>query len=120
MQKQPKIIICTEKGKIEKYAVLLCRSIRKFGGEYADAKIFSFAPRKGFGPKKETLIEFKKLGVNHQNIELNKEYRKYPLANKPLVCAYFEEKYPNENIIFIDSDQIVFNQPDDFFSSSRL
>lgn len=117
MQKQPKIIICTEKGKIEKYALLLCRSIRKFGGELSDVEIYSFAPRKGFEPRKSTLIEFEKLNVEHQNIELNTKYRAYPLANKPLVCAYFEKQFPNENVVFIDSDQIIFNQPNDFILS---
>ncbi len=114
MQKNPKIIICTEKGKLEKYAILLCRSIRTFGGKLSNVEILSFAPRKGFEPSKQTLKAFEELGVIHENIELNTEYRTYPLANKPLVCAYVEEQYSNQNIVFIDSDQIVFNEPIDF------
>lgn len=114
MTKKVKIIICTEKGRIEKYSLLLCRSLRKFGGDFSDVDIYSFAPRKGFEPSRKTLNEFKELNVIHQNIVLNTKYRSYPLANKPLVCAYFEEKFPNENVVFIDSDQIILNQPDEF------
>lgn len=120
MQKTPKIIICTEKGKLEKYSVLLCRSIRKFGGEFSDAEIFSFAPRKGFEPSMSTLKEFKDLNVNHESIILNTKYRTYPLANKPLVCAYFEERFPHESVVFIDSDQIIFNEPKQFLLPDKL
>lgn len=109
MNQKPKIIICTERGKLEKYALLFCRSLREFGGLWSDVEIHSFAPRKGFEPRKSTLDEFDKLGVKHQNIELNKDYRAYPLANKPLVCSYAEHLLPNQEIIFIDSDQVVFN-----------
>ena len=115
MQKQPKIIICTEKGKLEKYSILLCRSIRKYGGIFSDAEIFSFSPRKGFEPSEATLKEFKKLNVKYDNTVLNTKYRAYPLANKPIVCAHFEEKYPNNTVVFIDSDQIVFNEPLQFY-----
>ena len=115
-----KIIICTERGILEKYSLLLCRSLRQFGGEMSQTEIYSIAPRKANYPSKKTISEFEKLGVKHTNIDLNKRYKNYPLANKPFVCEYIEEKFPNDTLVFIDSDQIILNEPTVFNSNSSL
>jgi hypothetical protein len=115
-----KIVICTERGILEKYSLLMCRSLRQFGGEMSQTEIYSIAPRKGYYPSKKTIFEFEKLGVKHENLELNKRYKNYPLANKPFVCEYIEEKFPNDTLVFIDSDQIILNEPTIFNSNSSL
>lgn len=114
MEHNIKIVICTERGILEKYSVLLCRSLRQFGGEMSQTEIYSIAPRKGYYPSKKTISELEKLRVKHLNIDLNIRYRDYPLANKPFVCEHFENEFENSTLIFIDSDQLILNEPKEF------
>lgn len=104
-------IICTEKGALEKKSLLLVKSIREFAGIYKDFDILSFAPRVGYEISQKTQDEFDKLNVKHFNISLNTDYHDYPLANKPLVCAYVEENFESEYFVFMDSDKILLNEP---------
>lgn len=109
MSTNVKIIICTEKGILEKYSLLLCRSIRKYAGDLSDIEIHSYAPRKSFFPSSKTIQLLKHEGVHHHNLDLNKKYKYYSLANKPFVCEQAEKQFPNSILIFIDSDQVIFN-----------
>ena len=120
MSSTAKIIICTERGILEKYSLLLCRSLRQFGDDMSNIEIYSIAPRKGYYPSKKTISEFEKLGIKHENLNLNTRYKHYPLANKPFVCEYIEKKFPNDRLVFIDSDQIIFNEPSIFNSEKQL
>ena len=113
-------IICTEKGPLEKKSLLLVKSIREFAGKYKDFDILSFAPRAGYEISQKTQDEFDKLNVKHLNIALNTDYYDYPLANKPLVCAYVEENFESEYFIFMDSDKILLNEPIEFIFENEF
>ncbi len=105
------IIICTEAGYLEAQSKLLVYSIRTFGGILADADIYSYKPRKG-NISDSTIDFFKKYDVNYVDIELNSEFPKYPLANKPLVCAHRESISDADILIFLDGDTFFMNSPD--------
>ena len=98
---------------------ILISSIRQFGGVVKDCPIYSFQPRKSKKVSKETLQFFEKNNVNFIDIELNKNYGFYPLANKPLICAWAEQNIDSEILIFLDSDVVVFNQPDEMIDLSN-
>jgi hypothetical protein len=108
-------IICTEPGRLENQSILLAQSIREFGGELKDTPIYSFHPRGGDSIAQVTLEKFAALNVQHQQIELNTEFPDYYLANKPIVCAHAENTIEVEFLIFLDSDQCVFQEPTEFF-----
>lgn len=114
-QKNLAIIICTEEGELEKYSQLLVASLRKYGGKYKSLPIYSFAPRKDRDISKETENFFKHYNVSHNAVELNTKYLNYPLANKPLVCAFAESTLDYEFLLFLDSDVAFINEPS-FFS----
>jgi len=114
-QKDLAIIICTEKGELEKYSQLLVASLRKYGGKYKDLPVFSFEPRKYRQISEETKMFFEHNNVIHNSVEINKKYANYPLANKPLVCAFAESTLNFKNLLFLDSDVVFINEPS-FFS----
>lgn len=105
------IIICTERGYLEKMSKLLIWSIREFGGSFSDLPIFSYQPRKEYKVSRDTLDFFEKYEVTFIDEELNKEFADYPLANKPLVTAHREKNTEAENLIFLDSDIFFLCEP---------
>jgi len=105
------IIICTENGYLEAMSKLLVYSIRHFGGILKDAHIFSYKPRKGKALKKSTIAFFEKHHVNYIDLQLNKKYANYPLANKPIICAHRENQSNSDVLIFLDSDAFFLNYP---------
>ncbi|MCU0550691.1 MAG: hypothetical protein MUC48_15190 [Leptolyngbya sp. Prado105] len=108
------LIICTEPGRLENQSVLLAQSIRAFGGQLKDVPIYSYHPRAGAGISEQTLAKFEALQVKHQQIELNTEFPNYYLANKPITCAYAENTLDAEFLVFVDSDQCIFQEPTEF------
>ncbi|NUQ82466.1 MAG: hypothetical protein HUU10_12710 [Bacteroidetes bacterium] len=105
------IIICTEHGRLEKQSLLLVMSLRLFGGAFSGLPVYSFAPRSGHAPSAKTLRLFDFLNVTHETIPLNVQYADYPLANKPIVCDYAQHALSENQLVFIDSDQIIYNEP---------
>lgn len=104
------IVICTEAG-IEKYSLLLVKSVRQYGESVAATPIFSFSARPGFRPSQSTRGQLEALEVVHQDLPLNIKYP-VPTANKPLVCAYAEQVLEADTLIFLDSDKVMLNEPD--------
>ena len=107
-------VVCTEPGRLEKQSQILAASIRKFGGKLKDTPIYSFHPRQGSPVADETIKQFEKLGVKHQQVVLNVKHHDYYLANKPYVCAYAEANIDAEIIVFLDSDKCFFAEPSEF------
>lgn len=99
---------------LEKYSIILSRSLRKFGGEFSNIPIYSIAPRKGYYPSKKTQTILSAAGVEHINIDLNKEYKDDYFVNKFVSSAYIEDLFPHSTIVFLDSDQLFLNSPKDF------
>ena len=109
------IVICTEgNGYLESMSKLLISSLREFGGDFKDVPIFSYQPRKQFKVSQETIDFFEKNKVEYVDLELNKDFGNYPLANKLLASAHREQNTKAEILIFLDSDVLFFNEPKEF------
>ena len=111
-------LICTEGGQLEKESVLMVKSFRKYAGSLKDAPIYSFHVRETNDVSSETVNVLKSLGVEHKKIVLNTKYPDYPLANKPLLCAYAEQTLDADILVFLDSDLVFFSEPKEFFLPS--
>lgn len=111
-------LMCTEGGQLEKEAVLMVKSFRKYAGSFKDAPIYSFHVRETNDVSSETINVLKSLGVEHKKIVLNTKYPDYPLANKPLLCAYAEQTIDADIQVFLDSDLVFFSEPKEFFLPS--
>jgi hypothetical protein len=106
-------VICTE-AAIEAQSRLLVRSIRRFGGRFAAAPILSYAPRPGHEPSAACSAELSALGVTLMPDRLNLQWPDYPLANKPLAAAHAEAANAADTLAFLDSDQVVLDEPAEF------
>lgn len=104
-------LLCTEKGELEIKSLLMVESLRIWGGRLANSHVYSFAPRFEMRPSSKTIKELKSMKVKLIDNVLNEKYINYPLANKPLVCAWAEENLDYEVLIFVDSDMVFFNEP---------
>jgi hypothetical protein len=107
-------IACIEAGNLENQALLLFRSIRKYGGRYSEAPIYSFQPRKGPPLNRQTYGVLSELVVEHINDVLNTQFDFYPIANKIFACARAEEMLREKILVFLDSDTIIVNEPKEF------
>lgn len=108
-------IMCNEGGgQLEQESLLMTKSFRKFAGNLKDAPIYSFQVRESKDVSPETIAALSTLGVKHQKVILNTKYPDYPLANKPLLCAYAEQNINADILIFLDSDLVFFSEPKEF------
>jgi hypothetical protein len=104
-------IACIENGYLEGQTLLLCRSIRKFAGRYADPPIYTFQTRHGTEITQATLDDLAELGVSHSSIPLNSGHRVNAYANKVFVSAYAEERLEEDILVFVDSDTVFVGEP---------
>lgn len=110
--KKVEFVICVEGGYFEKQAKLLVSSIRQFGGRYADAPIFCYQPRKGFRVSEETVDFFEKNQVSFNDLVLNKRYKYFKFANKPIICSYHEQQSSADVLFYLDCDSLLINDPE--------
>ncbi len=103
------ILICTEPGDLECMSQMLVKSIRQFGGVLKDVEIYSMQPRDSGCLSKLTHEVFDEYGVVHECRLLNEKYPDYGLANKVVTCDYFARQLSSDYLLFLDSDQVVFN-----------
>lgn len=108
-------IMCTEGGgQLEKEALLMAESFRRFAGSFREAPLYSFQVRDKWDVSPTTVSKLQALGVKHQKVVLNTKYPNYPLANKPLLCAYAEQAIDADVLVFLDSDLVFFSEPKEF------
>lgn len=108
------IIMCTEGGQLEQESLLMVESFRRYGGSLKNIPIYSFQVRERNDVSNATLAKLSAFNVTHQKVVLNHKYPNYPLANKPLLCAYAEQNLDAEIIVFLDSDLVFFSEPKEF------
>lgn len=108
------VIMCTEGGQLEQESLLMVESFRRFAGSLKDIPIYSFQVREKNNVSATTIEKLSSFNVIHQKVVLNHKYPNYPLANKPLLCAYAEQNIDAEIIVFLDSDLVFFSEPKEF------
>jgi hypothetical protein len=109
-------ILCTEGGgQLEKESLLMVESFRRFTGSFKEAPIYSFQVREKNDVSPETIAKLASFNVKHQKVVLNTKYPDYPLANKPLLCAYAEQTIDTDILVFLDSDLVFFSEPKELF-----
>ena len=105
-------LACIERGILEEQTLLLCRSIRRFGGRYRDEPIYAIQPRAGHEVSATTADELTRLGVRHRCEILNRDFVDYPVGNKIFACAWAEEVLDADVLVFLDSDTIFTGEPE--------
>jgi hypothetical protein len=107
-------ILCTEGGQLEQESLLMVESFRKYTGRFKESPLFSFQVRELNDVSQATIDKLASFNVKHRKVVLNLKYPDYPLANKPLLCAYAEQTIDADIIVFLDSDLVFFSEPKEF------
>ena len=103
-------------GKPTLDALLMAESIRSFGGNLADSPIWILVPevRNAFSEKE--LKEFSHLEAKAQPFPVDPDVLKFPFAAKISAAAFAEENIKGQAkyIVWLDRDNIILRQPDEF------
>ena len=107
-------VCCVEAGPLERSTLVTLRSLRRFGGRWADAPVVAVTPR--FGPplEKATRVAFDDLNVRHVSIRPPNRYPWHQFVNKPLSCVYAEQHADTDVIGWLDGDLLFLDEPVDF------
>ncbi|HEX6740102.1 MAG TPA: hypothetical protein VF310_17610 [Vicinamibacteria bacterium] len=107
-------VLCIERNALRAQALLLCESIRRFGGRHRDAPIVAVAPRPGLGldDDDETRGRLAALGVAYAEEPLNTACPEYGSANRVFAAAWAERRAATEWIAVLDSDTVVLGELD--------
>jgi hypothetical protein len=103
-------VLCIENNAIRAQALLLCESIRQFGGSHRDAPILAVAPRPGLGIDGETRRRLDALGVEYAEEPLNRVCPEYASANRVFAAAWAERRVRSEWIVVLDSDTVFLEE----------
>jgi hypothetical protein len=113
-------LACVERGRLESQGVLLCESIRRFAGQFANAPIHTFQPRAGTDISDATLTRLRELNVEHHKDLLNRDLHDYPIGNKVIVSAHAEKVLDEPILVFLDSDTFFAGEPGLFDLSEEV
>lgn len=106
-----RIVCCVEAGRLEAETVLMCGSLRRFGGRLAGAPVSAYRPRAGDALTEATRSRLVELDVDLVEDELNTEHAFHPIANKLYAAADAESRYGEDSIAVLDSDSVFMAEP---------
>ena len=102
-------VLCIENNAISRQALLLCESIRQFGGRHRLRADPRGGARRGLG------IDAGRAAASAMNVEyveepLNQLCPQYGSANRVFTAAWAEERAGSEWIVVLDSDTLVLGE----------
>jgi hypothetical protein len=106
-----RFVLCVEAGRLEGESLLLCRSIRRFGGRFADAPVSAYRPREGEPIAQATRDELARLDVELIEEPLNRDLAHFPIANKVHAAQHAEASVGERIIVVLDSDAVFLAEP---------
>jgi len=104
-------VLCIENNGIRPQALLLCESLRRFGGRHGASRIVAVAPRPGLGVDHETRSQLDDLAVEYVEVPLNRVCPSYGSANRVFAAAWVECRARSEWVVVLDSDTLFLGEP---------
>ena len=104
-------VLCIEDNAIRAQALLLCASIRHFGGRHRNAPIIAVSPRTGLGVDRATRHALRAMDVEYVDEPLNLTCPTYGSANRVFTAAWAEARVCSEWVIVLDSDTVFLGEP---------
>lgn len=106
------IVCCIEAGRLEEQTVLMVRSLRTFGGAFANVPVIAVIGRIGPGLRERTWEELGQLGVKVIRAKGSANPAKWlNYANKVAAVVTADEIAQTEQITWFDSDMFVLQEP---------
>jgi hypothetical protein len=103
-------VLCIENNAIRAQALLLCESIRRFGGRHRAAPILAVAPRPGLGIDDEARRRLESMDVEYAEEPLNRICPEYGSANRVFAAAWAEARALTEWVAVLDSDTLFLGE----------
>ncbi|MBS0320097.1 MAG: glycosyltransferase [Proteobacteria bacterium] len=104
--------LCIEDNAIRDQALLLCESVRTFGGRYRDAPIIAYSPRPALRVDAATRARLRELNVDYVDEPLNVECPEYAPVNRIVAGAHAERHATTDFIVAVDSDTVWLAEPE--------
>lgn len=111
MTEQIEFCVLVESGPLEKQALLLIESLRRFGGRYADSLVTAISPRSSRRPTKLTKSRLEDLGARYFELNLISNVPEYGPTFKVLALAELERLKGPMILVQIDSDTLFCDEP---------
>jgi hypothetical protein len=100
-----------EAGALERQALWLCASIRRFGGRYRQAPITVISPRPSRRPSGQSRAALQRLGVKFVAMNIASPCPDYGPSFRVLACAEYEARARAESLVALDSDTLFLAEP---------
>jgi hypothetical protein len=104
-------LICVEANRLEPQALLLCASIRRFGGRYRTAPIVAVAPREHLWLSADSQARLQAMDVTYVALALNDTGSPYGTINRIVAGAWAEATLTQPYLVVLDTDTIVVAEP---------
>ncbi len=112
LNSQITFVCCVESGSLEAQTVRMVESLRRWGGQLANAPIIAVTPRLGPPLSHKTRKLFEKFNVEYLHFPSKNQYSWFKYLNKPYALIAAEEYSSNEFIGWLDSDLLFVGEPD--------
>ncbi len=104
-------VTCLEANRLESQGLLLCESIRAFGGRYANSSIFGVSPRPDLALGPAARGRLRDLGVTYVVEPLNLTGHPYGTINRIVAGAWAEANLATSHLVMLDTDMILTAEP---------
>ena len=108
---QVEFVLNAETGVLEHQALLLCESIRHFGGTLSLSPITVVSPRKARRPSAATLMKLDRLRVEYLPLEIESACPDYGPSFKVHAVAHIARRPGPPIVVQIDSDTVFVRAP---------
>jgi hypothetical protein len=105
------IYTCIESGRLEPEVVLMVRTLRTFGGRFAQCPVLAIQPRAGPSIASSTLRELNTLQVTYIKRPVQHRFDWLGFANKPWAAVIADEVAKTRHIVWLDADVLVVKEP---------
>jgi len=105
-------VLIAEAGILERQALLLCESLRRFAGKYARCPITVASPRASRRPSLKTLQSLAQLGCGYLPLDIDSIEPEYGTTFRMYVSAEVEKISRADVVIVMDSDMLFCREPD--------
>jgi hypothetical protein len=106
------ILMIAEAGVLERQSLLLCESLRRFGGRYAESQVTLLQPRREKPISPLARRRFEALGAQIVEMAIVSPCPEYGTSFRVFACAEYERTSSADSLVFMDSDMVVLAEPD--------
>lgn len=103
-------VCCVEAGSLEAQTVRMVQSLRKYGGQFANAPVVAVTPRFGSPLSRKTHQIFDQYEIEHLYLRSDLRRDQYTwnhFMNKPNAILAVDERVRSEAIAWLDSDLLI-------------